>query len=191
MPRGGYRPGAGRPPGAKDSGPRRKPTRTWSRKKKAAPPSLPSPEDEALAKIREMVSPETTRRVRARLYNDFLNRLSRGETLSVSEQKMMQQILAELEAEVAGADRKEGEGNSSAAVGNVEIMTPLDFMMKIMNDPTADTDIRLRAASLAAPYLHPRAGDGPGKKEDAKERAKKAAAGIYAPGKPPKLEVVK
>jgi|GEM_PF-1833637 len=189
MPRGGYRPGAGRPPGAKDSGPRRKPTRTWSRKKKAAPPSLPSPEDEALAKIREMVSPETTRRVRARLYNDFLKRLSRGETLSVSEQKMMQQILADLEAEVAGAERKEGVGNFTG--GNAEVMTPLDYMIRIMNDSTADTETRLRAASLAAPYLHPRAGDGPGKKEDAKERAKRAASGIFAPGKPPKLEVVK
>ena len=72
----------------------------------------------------------------------------------------------------------------------LEILSPLEFLLQVMRDDNQDTNTRLRAASLAAPYLHPRAGDGPGKKEDAKERAKRAASGIFAPGKPP-LKIVR
>ena len=68
---------------------------------------------------------------------------------------------------------------------------PLAYMLDVMNDPHVDDGRRDRMAIAAAPFIHPRAGDGPGKKEDAKERAKRAASGIFAPGKPPKLEVVR
>ena len=97
------------------------------------------------------------------------------------------QRLHTLSAELASALDDQRGGKEA----ELEDILPLDLMLRYMRDPREDKEFRVRAASLAAPYLHPRAGDGPGKKEDAKERAKKAAAGIYAPGKPPKLEVVK
>ena len=77
----------------------------------------------------------------------------------------------------------------SAAAAS-ENLTPLEFMLKIMRDPNEDADRRARMAIAAAPFCHARKGEGSGK-DDKAERAKKAAAGIYAPGKPPKLEVVK
>ena len=94
-----------------------------------------------------------------------------------------------------GAGRPKGAKNKSKmadikADTPLEILSPLEFLLQVMRDDNQDTNTRLRAASLAAPYLHPRAGDGPGKKEDAKERAKKAASGIFAPGKPP-LKIVR
>ena len=89
-----------------------------------------------------------------------------------------------------GAGRPKGSKSKSKMAGikadtPLEILSPLEFLLQVMRDDNQDTNTRLRAASLAAPYLHPRAGDGPGKKEDAKERAKRAASGIFAPGKPP------
>ena len=93
-----------------------------------------------------------------------------------------------------GAGRPKGaKSKSKKAIikgdGYLECLTPLEFMLQVMRDDNLDISIRLRAASLAAPYCHTRKGEVSGK-EDAKERAKKAAAGIYAPGKPP-LKIVK
>jgi len=177
MASGGYRPGAGRKKGSKDKQPRKtKPGKTTQAKKK--PPKAPIDPDKQ--KIKELLSFDL--KAKAKFYNEFLSRVSRGEQLTISEKKMMGQLAAELSAGLTEGDKKE------AAAEN---LTPLDYMLKVMNDAEAEKERRDRAASLAAPYLHPRSGDGPGKKEDAKERAKRAASGIFAPGKPPKLEVVK
>lgn len=40
-------------------------------------------------------------------------------------------------------------------------------------------------AIAAAPFVHPRIADGKGKKEEKENKAKKAGAGRFAPGKPP------
>lgn len=69
-------------------------------------------------------------------------------------------------------------------------MTPLDYMLKVMNDPTEDKDIRARMAVAAAPYMHPRKGEGAGKKQDREAKAKAAGAGKFRAGRPP-LQVVK
>ena len=66
-----------------------------------------------------------------------------------------------------------------------ENLSPLAYMLKLMNDPKVDQDTRLRAASLAAPYCHSRKGEGLGKKEEKENRAKQAASGKFAAGKPP------
>ena len=71
-----------------------------------------------------------------------------------------------------------------------ENMLPLDYMLKVMRDPEADLARRDRMATAAAPFVHPRKGEGAGKKEDKEERAKKAGSGRFAPAAPP-LKVVK
>ena len=71
-----------------------------------------------------------------------------------------------------------------------ENLTPLEYMLRIMRDPNEDKDRRMRMAIAAAPFVHPRAGEGMGKKQDKEERAKVAGAGKFAPSKPP-LRVVK
>ena len=64
-------------------------------------------------------------------------------------------------------------------------MTPLDYMLMVMRDKGADAARRDRMASYAAPYCHPRQGEGSGKKQDKDDRAKKAGAGKFGAGAPP------
>ena len=171
MPRGGKRPGAGRKPGAKDKEPRKQ-----------------SETQIEMAKLKELLSYGVKAKIK--IYNEFLWRASgqpdkKGNfptPLTTAEKNLMNKLGKEL-AEELPKEETPGKALSEDS--------PLEYMLQVMRDPKADPETRLRAASLAAPYLHPRAGDGPGKKEDAKERAKKAASGIFAPGKPPKLEVVR
>jgi len=68
-------------------------------------------------------------------------------------------------------------------------MTPLEFMLAVMRDPKQDRELRTRMAVAAAPYIHTRAGEGKGKKNDQADKAKKAGAGKFAQGKAP-LKVV-
>ena len=65
----------------------------------------------------------------------------------------------------------------SAAAAN---LTPLEYMLKVMNDPDEDKDLRARMAVSAAPYMHPRKGEGVGKKDEKAERAKAVGGGMYA-----------
>lgn len=105
----------------------------------------------------------------------------------------------------AGRPRKSGEGQAvqaaKAAVkaekveagpdevpaGNV---TPLAYLLSVVNDLTADDGDRFKAAVAAAPYVHVRASDlaaAKGKKEVAQESAEKAATGKFAPRSGPRL----
>ena len=55
--------------------------------------------------------------------------------------------------------------------------TPLEYMLAVMNDPSAPVMRRDRMAMAAAPYLHPKAAEERGKKELALEQAQAAGAG--------------
>jgi hypothetical protein len=162
--RGGWRPGGGRPKGVKDKAPRK------SRK----------PEPTEAEKTRQMLAMGI--KAKARFYQDYLLRCSRGEKLTVSEQKMMEKLGAELEAEV-------GE-KPPAALEIGEKLQPLDFMLQVMNDPKEDKELRARMAVAAAPFCHPRKGEGAGKKDEKNDRAKAAGSGKFAASAPP-LRVVK
>ena len=72
----------------------------------------------------------------------------------------------------------------------MENLTPLEYMQRVMNDPSNDTSIRLRAASLAAPFVHSRKGEGGGKKDEREAKAKTAGSGKFA-ASPPPLRAVK
>src|SRR4051812_1961444 len=57
-------------------------------------------------------------------------------------------------------------------------MSPLDYMLTVMNDPDADPARRDRMAVAAAPYVHVRAADAkPSKKEEAEQAALTAGCG--------------
>ena len=159
MSRGGYRPGAGRKKGQKDAKPR-----------KGSPRSVEQD------KIREMLAYGT--KARARFYQEFLVRMGKGEKLSIAEKKLMEKLGQELAAEVDGEQPK---------AGNAEELDPLTYMLKIMNDPNEDKEARARMAIAAAPYCHPRKGEGAGKKQDKDDRAKAAGAGKFGAGAPPRL----
>lgn len=69
-------------------------------------------------------------------------------------------------------------------------LDPLAYMLKVMNDPAEDASRRAQMAIAAAPYCHPRMGEGKGKKTDQAERAMAAGTGKFSAGKPP-LRIVK
>lgn len=175
--RGGYRPGAGRKKGSKDKQPRKaKPGKTTQGKKK--PPKKPINPDEQ--KIKELLSFDL--KAKAKFYNEFLSRVSKGERLTMAEKKMMGQLAAELSAGLT-----EGEKKEAAA----ENLTPLDYMLKVMNDAEAEKERRDRMAIAAAPFVHARKGEGGiGKKDEKADRAKAAGSGKFAAGKAP-LKMVK
>jgi len=66
-------------------------------------------------------------------------------------------------------------------------LKPLDYMLFVMNDETADAERRDRMAIAAAPYVHSKAADkAPGKLEQRQESAVEASsAGKYATPPPP------
>jgi len=174
MARGGYRPNSGPKKGAKYRPRAGKKTKPTPRKPK--PPIEPTEAD----KIRQMLAMGT--KVSARLYQEFLQRVGRGEKLTLAEKKMMEKLGEELAAEINGEKAPE-------AVEAGE-MSPLELMLKGMRDPNEPKETRYRLAIAAAPFVHPRKGEGQGKKEDKAERAKQAGAGRFRASAPPQLKVV-
>lgn len=167
MAKGGYRAGGGRPPGIKETRPRR-------RKK----PSVASDQ----AKIRALL--DLGRKAKANIFATMLRRVGNNETLTLREQKLFLSIHEELSAEMNGE-------KPPAAVTDGKTETPLEFLLRVMNDPNEPRERRDRAAIAACPYCHARRGEaGTGKKEAAAERAKIAGSGKYAPMSSP-FRVVK
>jgi hypothetical protein len=68
-------------------------------------------------------------------------------------------------------------------------LSPLDYMLSVMNDTTADDARRDRMAQAAAPFVHGKPGDtAKSKKEEQQDAAEKAASKFATP-QPPKLVV--
>lgn len=90
-----------------------------------------------------------------------------------------------------GAGRpKKGMGvEDVSAEARKERLTPLEYMLMVINDDGAEKDRRDRLAIAAAPYVHGRAVDAEQTKgEQRQARAKEAAERIMA-RTPPKLVV--
>ena len=68
-------------------------------------------------------------------------------------------------------------------------LTPLEYLLQVMNDPDAKDERRDRSAAVAAPFVHTRPGIG-NVKDTRKDKAKAAGHGKFASGPPP-LKAVK
>ena len=77
------------------------------------------------------------------------------------------------------------EPAAASPVPDLSALTPLDYLLQVMRSEDEDKARRMQAASLAAPYVHAKKGEG-GKKEQRDEAAKKVAS-RFAPAAPPKL----
>jgi len=96
----------------------------------------------------------------------------------------------------AGAGRPRGSKKKSWLPTDVKKaarkagLTPLEYMLMIVNDEDIEEHRRDRMAIAAAPFCHPRMADNRFGKTDAKaEAAKEAAVGKFAPPPAPKLIV--
>lgn len=63
---------------------------------------------------------------------------------------------------------------------------PLDFLLQVMRDEQEEKGRRIQAATLAAPYCHPKKGE-TSKRDEAAGKAKAAGAGKFGRREPPKL----
>ena len=75
-----------------------------------------------------------------------------------------------------------GAGRKPKPVELIEVPasdTPLAFLLSVMNDNDADPQLRVKAATTAAQYIHTRKQDG-GKKDELADKAKQAATGRFA-----------
>ena len=66
-------------------------------------------------------------------------------------------------------------------------LSPLEYLLGVVNDPTADADRRDRLAMAAAPYCHGKPAPITGKKGERETAAKKAGAGKFAVPEGPRL----
>lgn len=161
MSKGGYRPGAGRKKGIVETKPRK----------------LSEAREEA-EQIRKLLA--VGKKAKQKLLHEFLFRVAnkdgKQKPLSVVEKKMMDQWQSELAAEL----------NDPTEAGESEGLQPLEYMLRVMNNPKEDPAVRRQMAAASAPYCHPRKGEaGTGKKDEAADRAKIAGAGRFAPSKQP------
>jgi len=117
----------------------------------------------------------------AEFYKGILERANKGKKPTAAETQQMQKLAAELTKTYEAGGENEGR--------SIEELLPLDYMLKIMNDPKEDKNRRDRMAQACAPYIHPRAGES-GKKEEKTERARSAGLGKFSPSAPPKLKII-
>ena len=108
----------------------------------------------------------------------------------------------------AGRPRKSGDGQVAKKAKAAKIafsddaplvevpegqVSPLEYLLGVVNDVTAEPADRMRAAVSAAPYVHAKASDviaAKGKKEQKQEAAEQVAgAGRFAPRRGPRLAV--
>jgi hypothetical protein len=90
MSRGGYRPGAGRPKGIKETKPRKR--KGW----RTIPE--PPPEPTEAEKIAKMLAYGDM--AKKKTYSEYLNRIGKGGTLTLAEKRHMDKLGAELKAEI-------------------------------------------------------------------------------------------
>jgi phage terminase small subunit len=90
-------------------------------------------------------------------------------------------------------DKPDTEQRASRKAGrppgakNRSKLSPLEYMLKVLNDPKAEPERRDRMAIAAAQYVHAKRGYD-GSREGAKERAQKASEELsFAPAPPPRL----
>lgn len=85
-----------------------------------------------------------------------------------------------------GAGRPKGASPSAKEPNKTRItiearkagLSPLDYMLQVMNDAGAEDARRDRMAVAAAPFVHAKPGDAPlGKKEEAQEASRTAGVG--------------
>jgi hypothetical protein len=158
--KGGARPGAGRRKGQKDVKPR-KGTEAHQEKEQ----------------IQQLLSLGI--KAKAKFYQEFLFRVSRGEKLTLTEKRMMNALGDDLKKGI------DGEKEEPDPVGE-EIVDASGFLRAVWNNPKIDMALRIRAAEVAVRG----AGERVGKKGEKVERAKEAGRGRFATAAPPKLAVV-
>lgn len=73
---------------------------------------------------------------------------------------------------------------------DLSTLTPLDYLLGIVRNPDMDEKLRIQAATIAAPYCHPKKGESSAKKEAATAAKEMASTGRFVRRQPPSLMAV-
>ena len=87
-----------------------------------------------------------------------------------------------------GAALRSEVATSAQIPGADLVLSPLDFLLRVVSDECEDLKIRMQAAAIAAPFVHAKPG-ALGKKDERQGAAKKAGQGKFAAAVAPKLVV--
>lgn len=85
------------------------------------------------------------------------------------------------------AVKVDGIPSDISAAAHGESLSPLEYMLRVMNSWDAEDARRDRMAVAAAPFVHARADDAKGGKKEQKAEAAKEVAGRFSRSAPPKL----
>lgn len=160
MSRGGYRPGAGRKKGQKNTKPRK------GTEAKA--------EEE---KLKAMVA--LAKKAKEKIHREFLIRIANNDgeqaPLSLAEKKEFLRLSAEMEAEAKPAEIADKLDRVSGGLEAGE------FLRQVWNDPSVEISLRIRAAEISFRV----AAEKLGKKDEKNEAARRAGQGKFQAGRPP------
>jgi hypothetical protein len=158
MAKGGYRVGSGRPKGVVETKPRRNKV-------------VRQTDNENIKRMLALgLEAKTT------LYQEFIDRVKKGETLSIVEKRMMEGISKALVDEL-DANRMKAEPENLGAD---------EFLKSVWNNPMVDISLRIRAAEVVFRSTT----DTKGKKEIKDDKAKSVGQGKFSSGRAP-LTMVK
>ena len=113
----------------------------------------------------------------AAFYAGLMEKARSGQKITPDDRKQLNALLQDMTL-------IHGGGDVAPVTEADETKDAKEYLEKLLVS-NIDKKTKIQVANILLPFQHPRIGEGKGKKEDKEDRAKRAAAGKFAAGKPP------
>jgi len=113
----------------------------------------------------------------AAFYSGLMEKARSGQKMTPDDRKQLNVLLQDMTL-------IHGGGEVAPAEQADETKDAKEYLEKLLVS-NIDKKTKIQVANILLPFQHPRLGEGKGKKEDKEDRAKRAAGGKFAAGKPP------
>ena len=114
----------------------------------------------------------------AAFYAGLMEKARSGQKITPDDRKQLNALLQDMTLIHGGVEVAPTEQSD-------ETKDAKEYLEKLLVSSAIDKKTKIQVANILLPFQHPRLGEGKGKKEDKEDRAKRAAAGKFAAGKPP------
>jgi len=114
----------------------------------------------------------------AAFYAGLMEKARSGQKMTPDDRKQLNALLQDMTL-------IHGGGDVAPVTEADETKDAKEYLEKLLVSSAIDKKTKIQVANILLPFQHPRLGEGKGKKEDKEDRAKRAAAGKFAAGKPP------
>jgi len=118
----------------------------------------------------------------AAFYSGLMEKARAGQKMTADDRKQLNALLQDMTLIHGGLE-------VAPVTEADETKDAKEYLEKLLVS-NIDKKTKIQVANILLPFQHPRLGEGKGKKEDKEDRAKRAAGGKFAAGKPP-LALVK